>query len=348
MIFNSSQDGTEMTGSVFIISSLFLCLCCIVTVFFNLTLFICVLKNRRKAWFRNANQLIYLILSDLIVGVILAPRTALNFLDTGPQPYGTCAAWSYILVSSSAVSYYHILAVCIHRYRMVRNIHKPFVTDNYKYSIESFVIWMTVILIFVPPYVLWGRHGEYILECRLELLFGPSGKRGVVYILVLFFIPWIGTNVIYLIFTIKVWKSLNAVFPAINRSPLSRDNSDIRRKRDLLKSSYNLVSHKKILRTVGYLLLVFNISIIAIIFLFTFLLVKNRPVLPGAIMVITLVNNFCNPVIYTSANSTLKAEVKKFIILLFNGLKDKLKCTYHVHSVETISYHRRCNVITIK
>ena len=327
-LFNKSQSHREVSRSLYVFTSVFLCLFCVFIVFFNFLLLISILKNRTKSWSKLAKQLVFLVISDLIVGLLLIPRTALIFLEWKQQPYEICAFLSYISVSTQAVSYYHIFAVCIHRYRVARKVKQPFATDRYKYNVESCVIWIMVTVVSVLPYIIWGRRGCILPVCRFELLFEPFDGGAIIFFLVLFCIPWIGTNIIYLLITRKVWVSLNRVLPSTTIFTVIRGPLETQPKPTTSITSYNLSANKKVLYTVGYLLLVFNISILVFVCALVGMLMKEGFALPGALWALVYINNFCNPFIYASAQNSLKSEMKRLLVVMLNALKDKLTCKY--------------------
>ena len=190
-----SADQLElriMIGSIILFLSTFM------TIIFNGLLLYCFLKNRKKQWVKNAKQLFYLILSDFIVGLLLLPRNALIFLRTTGLSFTTCAVFSYMLTTTQSVSFYHIMAVCIHRCKMATRINVPMGVDRYNYGRESLFIWVGVLLASVPPYVFWGRHGEIIHKFLLGYIFGPLDTGAKMYLLVLYIIPWIATNILYI------------------------------------------------------------------------------------------------------------------------------------------------------
>ena len=227
-------------------------------------------------------------------------------------PFSTCATFSYILVTTQNVSFYHIMAVCIHRVRMAIRIHVPFNTDRYNYGRESLVIWVGVLLTSLPPYVIWGLHGgELLHRCRFEYVFGPMGAGAQIYMLTLYIIPWITTNTCYLFVLFKVKRSLRKVH-VINtdsNKPTQTEPS----------ASQTTQTNKKILKTVGLLLLTFNVSImvsIAIVFGMLFGIV-----VPYILQSLILINNICNPFIYMSASSSLKKETQRVIYELMSSFK---------------------------
>ena len=310
-----SDDKLELH---ILISSLILLLSTMMIIIFNGVLLYCILMNKKKQWVRNAQQIVYLILSDFIVGLLFLPRNALIFLRSTGLSYSTCAMYSYMFITTQSVSFYHIMAVCIHRFRMANRIHTPMGMDRYNYGRESLLIWIGVLVAFVPPYMLWGRHGEIIYKCLLGYIFGPEDTGSKIYMLVLYIIPWITTNTLYIFVLFKVKKSLKRVH-SVNSTAnvstianvstvanVSTNHGSFTSQNPPTSTSQNALANKKILRTVGLLLLTFNASLIVsiVIVIGTF----YETVIPRIVQSFVLINNICNPFIYLSASSMLKKE----------------------------------------
>ena len=187
-------------GYTYIILALF----CALSVCFNSLLVYCFVTNRNRAWAKKAKQLFYLILSDLLVSIFMIPRTIFIQLPLPRKTYEICAALNFTVQTTQMISYYHVLSLCIHRYLMNRKVHLPSYVGRYRYGIESLVIWATVTVACVPPYVIWGQYGKVLIGCSFMYLFGPSGRPAVVYLLVLLCVPWILTNAIYVAMTLKM------------------------------------------------------------------------------------------------------------------------------------------------
>ena len=74
--------------------------------------------------------------------------------------------------------------------------HSPWIGDNMLRTASSLACND---LLFIPPYVIWGRHGEILDVCRLEHLFGHMDNGAKAYLLILFGFPWIVTNTLYVL-----------------------------------------------------------------------------------------------------------------------------------------------------
>ena len=122
-----------------------------------------------------------------MVGVTLICAVLLLFQDS---TYWLCALLSCMINSTQFSSYYHMLAVCIHRFPKLRieNVSNGS-GDKYRYDIESLLIWIRVLLLSVPPYMVSARK-DRLPVCRFHLIF-PLADTVITltYILILCCLP---------------------------------------------------------------------------------------------------------------------------------------------------------------
>ena len=154
-----------------------------------------------------------------------------------------------------------------------------------------------------------GRHGEIIYKCHVEYLFGPMDTGAKIYAFVLYMIPCITTNILYIFVVLKVKMSVRRVH-VINTNSNAPINSDA-------SVSQTAQANKKIIRTVGLLLVTFNANIACMAVIIGTLFEPGFTV-PRIFQSFALMNNVCNPFIYMTASSTFKNEIYKIIL--------KLKC----------------------
>ena len=186
------------------IAFIMLSLLCLFSICFNSLLTYILVKNRKKAWARKAAQLFYLVFSDLLCSIILIPRVIFAQLNISRKTYEMCAVINFTVVTTQIISFYQVLSLCIHRYMVIRKVNLPPGNDKYRYGIESCVIWTVVILLCIPPYYFWGRHGEPLTNCYFVNLFGSSDRQAWLYLLVLLCIPWVLTNAVYVALVFKM------------------------------------------------------------------------------------------------------------------------------------------------
>ena len=436
-------------------TGIILVLLCTVSVCFNSVLIYCIVTNRKRAWTKKAKQLFYLVLSDLLVSIFMIPRTIFTQLPIPRKTYEICAALNFTVVTTQTISYYHVLSLCIHRYLMIRKVHLPSHVDSHLYGMESLVIWVTMIMTSVPPYVIWGRHGTVFTHCRFWFLFGLSDRPAVVYMLVLLCVPWILTNSIYVAMALKMLstgrvqpvasthiESYNlsqrdtaktktvvtasateeqpsgpqgsynlsqrdtanqpvatalaiqeqpsgphgsynlsqrdtanqpvATALAIQQQPSGPQRSYNLSQRDTAnqtvatalatqeqpsgpQGSYNLSQHdtanqtvatasatqeqlsgpqamsirirnRRVIKSIGYLLIAFNISILPLILIPSMMLRGAEDLLPGEIQALIFLNNISNPIIYTFAFPQLRDEVKRLLRRGLSRLQNIFSC----------------------
>ena len=121
---------------------------------YNLVLTYCLVANRKKEWAKKTKQLFSLVLSDLFASIVMIPQTIFTKLNV-ERTYELCAAFNFSVATTQTISCHHILSLCIHRWVQIRRVHLPSNTDTYRYNLESCVIWISLVLISMPPYYFW-------------------------------------------------------------------------------------------------------------------------------------------------------------------------------------------------
>ena len=137
LIAYPSQGVQDTKYGIFVL--LFICL---LLIFINSLLLhtIVLAKIRKQPWVKNAKQMIYVIVCDLVVALGLLLNVTVRLFTTSTKPFWQCALLSYTAISTQSVSFYHMLSVCIHRFRKLKKIDLPFGTDKYRYGVESAII----------------------------------------------------------------------------------------------------------------------------------------------------------------------------------------------------------------
>ena len=300
---------------------------CLFLIITNLFLICIIISNRKKAWVKRTHHIFYLIVCDLIVGFSLVLSILVRLLSLPQKPYWFCAILSYTQISPQAVSFYHMLAVCIHRFRKLRKIDLPNGVDKYRYGVESFFIWIFVLLACVPPYATAERSEDYISHCRLEFMFGQSDRFTAVYLLTLSCLPCVLANIIYAAVIIRMKNQLIAV-RSINHTVLFKNNhiKDSQSTADAIvtvgihppiTNSGKDLGQKpnKATRIIGYLLVVLNISNLSPVITFGMILGGYQTV-PTWIQALTYVNNVSSPFIYSFTITPLREEIKTTISMI--------------------------------
>ena len=163
----------------------------------------CLVANRKKEWAKKTKQLFSLVLSDLFASIVMIPQTIFTKLNV-ERTYELCAAFNFSVATTQTISCHHILSLCIHRWVQIRRVHLPSNTDTYRYNLESCVIWISLVLISMPPYYFWGRHGHVMSTCDFMDLFEPSDRPAMIYLLVMLCLPWFLTNAIYVAMVLQM------------------------------------------------------------------------------------------------------------------------------------------------
>ena len=301
----------------------------------NTSLLYIILSNRKKAWAKQTKHILYLIVCDLIVGVLLIPIITVRLLGLQKKAYWVCAVLTFTTLSSQTVSYYHMLAVCIHRYRRVKKITVPFGYDRYRYGVESVFIWATVLLAFVPPYLILEQK-DTTPQCGIDYIFGPSEITAIIYILVLCSLPGLLTNVVYVAVLCSMRTRCITVQPVTNHTVYFRNtqcsatpNTTGAQVSIVIQPSptNNVVGLRtnKVNKVIGYLLFALNISLLAPTITFGMKLGGFNTV-PVGIQVLTYINNVSSPFIYFFSIPPLREELKSTLRASLSRVKSVITC----------------------
>ena len=246
-----------------------LILVCLFLIFINSLLLhtIYLARKRKQTWVKHIRQMFYLIVCDLVVALCLLLNVTVRLFTTSTKPYWQCALLSYTAISTQSVSFYHMLSVCIHRFRKLKKIDLPFGTDKYRYGVESTIIWISVLLTSVIPFVILDGKDD-TPGCRNDVLFEPpDGTFFTIYFLVLMSLPCLLTDMLYCGVLCRMRIRLNQVQTSVHfRNAQDADASNELEASvsiNLRQPASNSVvgqTASKVNKVIGYLLLVLNIS----------------------------------------------------------------------------------------
>ena len=301
---------------------------------FNALLLYIGLANRTKSWAKKANRVFYLILTDFItgfMGVMFIPVVLATKLDIIQNQYGFCIWYTFAFISCQTATYYHMLAVCIHRYRIARSVYVSTIDEGYKHGLESFCIWMAVMAAAsFPVYATWERK-HYFTSCRVDSVFEYLESPVLLYVLVLYCLPVILTNIIYVAMLCRMKSDManiqsnNHAIRFENNTALIAAKSPVAPVPFILNQPTNglcLKGHRdKATRVIGYILIVLNISIVSPVTAFSMILAGHTSV-PPAIQVLTYFNNISSPFIYSLTIDPFREELE----VLFHRLRAAIIC----------------------
>ena len=314
-------------------------ICAVSVTLFSVYLMTCILRMKVNTSNSYIKAILNLAVIDTTVSVALICRAIFERFRKAEQTYETCAVWSYIFITLQSISYFHILAIGIFRYRMIRHSNKLVpIQRRYSHGVKSLAIWIAVILIALPPFVIWMRPGELMMQCRIDFLFNTSNNGPLVYLLILLSLPWLGTNILYISIVKRMCcHSSNKVLPThtsdIRMNSLT-DRSSRRvaaTQQDTATAARNTVRNialkreKNITRTISILLVAFNISILSYILILIGLLLSRDFNVPGFVFALTLLNNLSNPFVYAFSIPTLGHEMKNNLVTMWTYCRGK--CT---------------------
>ena len=306
----------------------FLCLLSLFLIAFNSILLHTIISNRDKAWVKQTKHVRYLIICDLVAALNLFWSVLLRFRNT---PYWLCAIKTYLSSSAQVVSYYHMLAVCIHRFRKLRKIDLPRGNnDKYRYGVESLLIWIVVLLLSVPPFVISARN-EDLPVCHIDVLFRPDIVITSIYRLILSCLPCFLTNVLYAALLWKMKVRINTVQPTNyevrfrnTQNPNTDEGSEPQSQSN---QAVPISSLNKVNKVIGYLLLVLNISVLSPLIANALMLAGYEGVWILWVQTLTYFNNIFSPFIYCLSIGPLRRELVSTFRALFSRVRAVITST---------------------
>ena len=299
---------------------------------FNSILLHTIISNRDKAWVKQTKHIRYLIICDLIAALNLFWSVLLRFRNT---PYWQCAIKTYLSSTTQVVSYYHMLAVCIHRFRKLSRVDLPYEhKDKYRYGIESLFIWLVVLLLSVPPFVISAKNEDQPV-CHTDVLFRPDIVITSIYRLTLSCLPCFLTNVLYCAVLWKMRVRINAIQPVNyevhfrnTQNANTEEDSESVTIRPQLHQTVPITSSNKVNKVIGYLLLVFNISVLSPVISNALMLAGYEGVWIVLIQTLTYVNNIFSPFIYSLSIGPLRRELVSTLRVWFFCVSTVITCSY--------------------
>ena len=81
---------------------------------------------------------------------------------------------------------------------------------------------------------------------------------------------------------------------------------------------------KSIVRTIGILLVVFNISILSYIVILLETLISSDFTVPAYVFILGLLNNLLNPFVYAFSVSNLRHEMKNNLVMMWTSIRRRL------------------------
>ena len=297
---------------------------------FNSVLLHTFISNMDKAWAKQTKQIRYLIVCDIVAAVSLW-SVLLQFKNIW-----LCAITTFLSGSSQVVSCYHILAVCIHRFRKLRRIDLPSGNnDTYRYGIESLLIWVAVFLLSLPPFLISVGNKD-LPVCRPDVLFRSELVITSIYRLILSCLPCFLTNVLYGTLLWKMRVRLNAIQPTNqvvqftntqNANMSSESTESVTIQPTSLNQTRTIRRSNKVNKIIGYLLLVLNISVLAPVISNALILAGYEGASISRFQVLTYVRTIFNPFIYSLSIDPLRKELLSTCRALFSRFTALITCT---------------------
>ena len=173
------------------------------------------------------------------------------------------------------------------------------------------------------------------MSCRIDFMFKASNVGPAVYLLIMLCSPWLVTNILYIsIIQQMSCHSRNKILPQptsdTTRNSDRSTHSVVSTHQDTAMDTRNTVRNialnreKNIVRTIGILLLVFNISILSYIVILLESLISNDFIVPGYAFTLALTNNLLNPFAYAFSITNLRHEMKNNLVKMWKYFRSRL------------------------
>ena len=256
----------------------------------------------------------------------------MRLLTSSTKPYWQCALLYYTAISTQSVSFYHMLSVCIHRFRKLKKIDLPFGNDKYRYGVESAIIWISVLLMSVIPFVILDGKDD-TPACSIDVLFELSdGIFFTIYFLALCGVPCLLTNMLYCGVLCRMKIRINQVQPSVHfRNAQDAETSNEHEAsvsinlQQPASSSFVGQTANKVNKVIGYLLLALNLSAVGTVLMAIMQLNGQGSV--WFVQNLIYINNIFSPFIYSLSIAPLRTELKAKLWAWISRIKSVIMCS---------------------
>ena len=171
----------------------------------NIFVLICFVKHRKimnQSTFTI--QILTLSFNDLMAGISTLPVYITSF--TPEITYEYCMFRFVLILSAQVVVLFHILGICVYRFLVVCQATSPLPRRNQGRLIVIYVlvIWIVILIILTSAFLIWGKYRHVLSICSLNEMFQENYKTMVICSIVLFIVPAVFTNVMYLAMILRL------------------------------------------------------------------------------------------------------------------------------------------------
>ena len=169
--------------------------------------------NRRTMTSFVNLQMLFLSLTDMLVGFSTIPVTLTWKIVSAFPAFEVCASLFYLYIVPQAASLYHAFGICMHRLIITtRRNTQPVerARDRYKtIFLQILTVWVSSFILVGIPFGVFGRFGETLPLCSLNTIFGESYTLALMLLNIVLLVPHVCMNIVYLymiLFLRRKWK----------------------------------------------------------------------------------------------------------------------------------------------
>ena len=316
----SFNDKTDGVSDAVVVSSLIVALWILLA---NSTIAVCFIINRKIKWPTFSTQVLCLSITDIVVGLGSLPLTILPLICKTIS-YRYCSLIFFIFFASQCASLYQIFGICVHRC-IITNKASRINEQRSDFRVPLALVlssWTLSSVVNSLLLFLYGRTDATVMQCQFNELFTGNINQAATFLFIIYFVPYILTNVLYMFTCFRlrcIWKK---IVPApvtemegrSNRVPHVVSGVGIQENNipSMSGNSVSIRAQQKVITTIGTLMLFFNICTIPLIVLF---LIQNQyPVsrtVKFIVVTLFLLNSAINPFIYALRTNWLRIALKR-------------------------------------
>ena len=180
----------------------------------NIFVIVCFVKHRKimnQSTFTI--QILTLSFNDLMAGISTLPVYITSF--TTEITYEYCMFRYVLFISAQVVVLFHILGICVYRFLILCQATSLQRRSNQGCLIIIYVlvIWIVTLIILSSTFIIWGKYRHIMSICSVNEMFQENYKIIVTYWIVLFIVPAVFTNVIYLAMILRLCNIARIITP---------------------------------------------------------------------------------------------------------------------------------------
>lgn len=283
------------------------------TISANTIIVVCFLMNRKKIWPIFSTQILSLSLCDMCVGYASLPVVVFPFIGVEAR-MKSCGILMYVFFAAQCASINHILCLCVQRCNVIRNLSKA---GSSKSSIA--IPLLSVLSAWIASFSLCIFPTTYLeikyperKGCTIEDLFGEKASIVLSLVLAIYLVPQVFTNILYLLACFRLKILLTQVFPSNQNSLELRSCEEPPVPTKLTANRSRVQIQKKVLGTIGLLMLIFNVCTIPQTVLLK-VMNKDRN-FRYILSAVFLLNSALNPLVYAYRTKWIRLALQKMCV----------------------------------